>query len=267
MAKSALKERARPAPARPQLVDLIPIERLFKLPGWEFLKSEGQEHFVSRLVSFKLATSNIEKGLYLNDVRAYSAGNFTVWLDELKDVLGVSSRTAFRYIADYENILTLVPRIVIEAMFHDKIPLTRSNRQEPLGEFRAAYDALKKQGYSPPNSDATLEEALDYVRLLERERIRIHLNAEQIIKAQRRRASLGDPNAVFYKSSDPQYMLNRIVTLAKSARRHMPLSEQAEFFESAVGYMMTIFGMSKAYTLPIPIPVDIDRPNGRPTGV
>lgn len=254
-----------PAKALAEAERIVPRLEFERLPFWKDLKDGEQTKLISE--SYQLIKSRKEHGMaivqmgqHLLFIQNMLAGRPKAFTQYLK-AFHFSGRSGYRYIEDYERLMSLVKVPVLQVMLTQGFKLTKATRKRPLGEFTEAYTALAMNAELPPSS-MDMDAALRYVRKLATQHQKL-LEDPKSLAVVRRKVDQQVGNTE--KRDSYENLLKDAYHIAKNAIKRVPAKRREEFVDSLVGFILSYQDVQERHFTAQTIPGDLRRKPGRPS--
>lgn len=221
------------------------------ITGWKKLDDSEQKAVLHE--SQKLATAmyhfgqaRLAIGEHLVKLQAILEPKnlFTKFLSRFR----FSKKTAYRYIAGYNNAKSRLPQVVLKAAMTRGVDLIGDSETKPLGVYTAAAEKL------PLPSEPTEAQAVEYIDQLEA--TRKQMRQEMVAGVQS--LPVGDRNV----------LLRECVRFVSTRYKRLPANKNLrdKWARELVGMLMQDMGITQATTFqPIAIPDDFIAHRGRPS--
>jgi hypothetical protein len=164
-----------------------------------------------------------------------------------------NKRTAYRYIAGYNNAKAKLPEPILKAAMARGVNLIGDNEMKPLGIYTAAAAKL------PPPSNPTDTQATTWLDQI-----------EQVRRDTRAEEHTLDAGLTLITNQDPQTLLREVYRFVNLRYRRLPNNSKTRtsWVRSLVGMLLSDLGMSTQQTFaPAPIPEGFKAERGRPAAV
>lgn len=234
-----------------EINQLIPSAALATMPGWDKLNGDEQEIILDE--GHKLAaalllhgTSRVAIGEHLSKLRGVLEPH-NLFGRFLKN-FHFSKRTAYRYIAGYENAKMRLPDNILRVAMARGVNIIGDTEIKPLGIYT---DAVRKL---PPPKDPNIEQANTWLT-----------QVEQVRKDTKQHAA--PVGFVMPEPIDVQMALKESFRFISTRYRRLPSTSKIRsgFVRSLVGMILSELGVSGPQTFtPTAVPEDFRAQRGRP---
>lgn len=234
----------------PQVTGIVKAEAFTALPWWKKLSNDEQKSVISegqQLAQSLLhyGQSRVAIGEHLTSLRNVLEPHklFERFLKNFH----FSKRTAYRYIAGYENAKSRLPQSILNAAMARGVQIIGDNNTKPLGIYTAAAERLH------PPKEATEVQANTYLDQLEQVRKQVRSEAPVNLQA----LPVGDPTTLAKECL--RFVTTRYKRLPQNKRTREAWARQL------VGMMLSEFGIGTAQTFaPQLVPDNFRVQRGRP---
>jgi hypothetical protein len=229
---------------------LVPAEAFAAMPGWDKLNPDEQsttieegELLAQALLSY--GKSRMAIGQHLTKLRSVLEPHnlFTRFLKNFH----FSKRTAYRYIAGYENAKARLPEAILNVAMARGVNIIGESEIKPLGIYTEAVKKL------PPPAHPTTEQANTWLT-----------QVEQVRKDTKTAASAG---FVMPAPIDTTMALKESFRFISSRYKRLPSNSKVRsaFVRALVGMILTELGVAGPQTFsPTAVPEDFRAQRGRP---
>jgi len=161
-----------------------------------------------------------------------------------------NKRTAYRYIAGFNNAKAKLPEPILKAAMSRGVNLIGDNEVKPLGIYTAAAAKL------PPPSNPTEEQATTWLDQI-----------EQVRRDTRAETNAADAGLALITNQDPQTLLRESYRFVNLRYRRLPNNAKTRtaWVRSLVGMLLSDLGVASQQSfMPTAIPEDFKAVRGRP---
>lgn len=258
-----------PPTAMKEAKDYVPEQSFAQLDFWEKLNKQEQATLVSEGRSLAAsmivnATSSLAIGFHLKQIQTLlleKRGAFTNFLKHQFNAKNPS--TAYRYIREYERVDGLLPENLLRVMVAKGIALFSASPKRPLGSFTEAYEMLRVNGDTPPNSEDP-DVNMRYIRKLEKTRDELQQDPRKM-RTITRRLEKAQEEEWLSEQTTPHTRQRDAFRLGRAAMRDMSTKEKLAWLDDLVGYLMSEAGIQSAKSFhPAVVPEEFKQGRGRP---